>query len=77
MKKQYVYVHTISGRLGTYDGNQICYSTVTRPATTCDTLAQIKKERRDTIAWRKKQGFYERTDFAHRRIALKGVRNGK
>ena len=40
-----------------YPGEQICYAVRTRPIPLCDTLAQIKREQRAAVAWRKSEGF--------------------
>lgn len=55
--KKYKYMHTVNGKPGHYDGDQVCYFTVTRPIPLCDTLKQIRKEQAAAIKWRASKGF--------------------
>lgn len=58
MKK--AFIHTIDGLPAQYyDGEQICYGMRRCGVKTVDTLAQIKKEQRASIKFRKKQGWEE------------------
>ncbi len=57
--RRYKYMHTLNSMPAHYyPGEQICYAVRTRPIPLCDTLAQIKREQRATVAWIKSQGFY-------------------
>ena len=62
------YMHMIAGKAAYYDGNQIVFSTVTRTATLCHDLKQIRRERTAARKWRKKQGFATFHDYGHRRV---------
>lgn len=56
--RRYKYMHTLNSMPAHYyPGEQICYAVRTRPIPLCDTLAQIKREQRATVAWRKSEGF--------------------
>lgn len=53
-------MHTMDGRPASYNpGGQICFLTSSRsfPTRLCDSMSQIRRERRLSDKWRKSQGF--------------------
>lgn len=65
------YMHTINSCPGNYyPGEQICYATGSRPIRLADSLAQIKKEWKATLKWRRKQGYHVQSDYGHHRVQI-------
>lgn len=57
-KRRHKYMHTINGfPAHYYPGGEICYADRAKPIPMCDTLDQIKREQRASVAWRKRQGY--------------------
>lgn len=69
-KKQIRYIHTINGEVGVYDGDQICYVWGRSIVNTEKSLSEIKKQRRASIALRKKMGFKDDAKYSHIRILV-------
>ena len=59
MASRDIYIHTINGHPGTFDGWQVCYSVKgsNRHNTPAKSLRQIKREQRACIANRRAAGF--------------------
>ncbi len=65
------YMHTLGQHPESFTGEQITYTVVTRPIELCDSLAEIKKQRRLSLRWRKKQGFFPMlANYGHRRVRV-------
>jgi hypothetical protein len=65
------YMHTIDGCPGSYyPGEQICFAVRSRPIRLADSLAQIKKERRATLKWRRQQSYNIYSDYGHLRVQI-------
>lgn len=62
MKSKVKYMHTLDGKPAAYEpGKQVHFAHWRRPVVLADSLEQIKREQRASIAWRRRQGF--RDDF--------------
>jgi hypothetical protein len=63
------YIHTINGKPATFDGFQICFATFYgKPNILCDSLKQIRKQQKISVANRKSKGFpAELGDYGHLR----------
>ena len=71
MSETIIYIHTINGKAGAFDGQQICdasfYGSANAPAYS---LKQIQKERQKTIKWRQEQGFPVNSQYGHKRFRV-------
>lgn len=59
-----IYLHTLNGQPGVFNGEQVCYCTQTygncrEPAYS---LEQIRREQRASVRWRKSKGFETHED---------------
>jgi hypothetical protein len=66
------YMHTIAGMPASFCKDQICYAVFFGPPNKlCRNLAQIRRERRQTIKWRKEQGLDNDVgEYGHCRFVL-------
>lgn len=57
MAKRIMYMHTIRGLPARYEPGRQVVIAQTKPAHLVESLAQIRKERRASEAWRRSRGF--------------------
>ncbi len=73
MKKTVYYMHTLDGKPASFEKYQICFAACYgRPNKLCGSLAQIRKEQRKSVKWRKKQGYEDTWKQGYFRFALPG-----
>lgn len=73
MSKRVIYIHTIDDQPGEFDGDQICFASNYRhrPNVPAESLAQIKREQRATLRYRKSLGFSnEGTKYGYVKYAV-------
>jgi hypothetical protein len=66
-----IYVHTIDGRPGTFDGYQICFAAnYGRPNKPARSLQQIRREQAKSRANRIRDGFSDNGEYDYRRYVV-------
>lgn len=64
------YMHTINGRPGSYDGEQIRYATRSSPVKLHETLRQIRRQEAMTKKWRTSKGFDNTAQYGYQRVLV-------
>ncbi|KKK61530.1 hypothetical protein LCGC14_3013400 [marine sediment metagenome] len=68
---QTIWIHTLDGRAAAFDGNQVCFTNMYgRGFEPAYSLAQIKKEQRDTCRYRQMKGWNGPSKMSHRRYRV-------
>jgi hypothetical protein len=64
------YMHTINGRPGSYDGEQICYATRSSPVKLHETLRQIRRQEVMSKKFRTSKGFDNTAQYGYQRVLV-------
>lgn len=69
------YMHTLEGRPATYVKNsQVCFLSNGSVLSLCDSLAQIRREQKQSLKWRLKKNMSDRKeDYGCLRIKIRGA----
>jgi hypothetical protein len=72
------YMHILSGCAASYtEGQQVCFSVKTRPIRLCSSLKELRRQWKESEAWRARRG-YAPTSYVHsyRRVRLPSAKKG-